>query len=409
MKICQINCVYGVGSTGKIVRDIHHSLINGGIDSIVIAPLKNSFTSEEGVFTISNNFLSYGSAILRRYLGMTYDWAYIQTRGIINILKKEKPDIVHLQCINGNDINIYLLEKYLAENNVKTLYTIHAEFPYTGGCGYAFSCERFLSGCGHCPCLKESTQSPFIDGTHRTWNKHNNSYSLFKSSNLQFATVSPWLLERSKMSPMLKSFKKESVLNGVETEVFRRVDEKNWREKLGFSDDEKMIVHVTARFTPYENNIKGGHLLVKLAERLKGEKIKIVVAAGDGAVGELPENVIYIGRAKNQQELASLYSEANLSVITSSRETFCMPVAESLCCGTPVVGFKAGGPESIAINKYSEFVEYGNVDALKKSVLKWLITDYNRNEIAQEAQRIYSKEAMTNNYINIYKQLIGQN
>ena len=409
MKICQINCVYGVGSTGKIVRDIHHSLINGGIDSIVIAPLKNSFTSEEGVFTVSNKLLSYGSAILRRYLGMTYDWAYIQTRNIIHILKTEKPDIVHLQCINGNDINIYMLEKYLAEKNIKTLYTIHAEFPYTGGCGYAFSCEKFLSGCGHCPCLRESTQSPFIDGTHRTWNNHKNSYGLFKTSNLQFATVSPWLLERANMSPMLKSFKKESVLNGVETEVFNRNVTKKWREKLGFADDEKMLVHVTARFTPYENNIKGGHLLVKLAERLKREKVKIVVAAGDGVVKDIPGNIIYIGRAKNQQELASLYSEANLSVITSSRETFCMPVAESLCCGTPVVGFKAGGPESIALNKYSEFVEYGDIDALEKTVLTWINKEYNKDEIAKEAQSIYSKEAMTNNYIKIYKQLVREN
>jgi glycosyltransferase involved in cell wall biosynthesis len=35
-----------------------------------------------------------------------------------------------------------------------------------------------------------------------------------------------------------------------------------------------------------------------------------------------------------------------------------MIVAESLCCGTPVVGFKAGGPESIAIDDYCVFVQF---------------------------------------------------
>ncbi len=34
-----------------------------------------------------------------------------------------------------------------------------------------------------------------------------------------------------------------------------------------------------------------------------------------------------------------------------------MVTAESLCCGTPVVGFTAGGPESIAIDAFSNFVE----------------------------------------------------
>ena len=39
-----------------------------------------------------------------------------------------------------------------------------------------------------------------------------------------------------------------------------------------------------------------------------------------------------------------------------------MVTAESLCCGTPVVGFKAGAPEQIAIKEFSEFVEYGDLN-----------------------------------------------
>ena len=30
MKILQVNCVYGHGSTGKITRDIHHALLARG-------------------------------------------------------------------------------------------------------------------------------------------------------------------------------------------------------------------------------------------------------------------------------------------------------------------------------------------------------------------------------------------
>lgn len=112
------------------------------------------------------------------------------------------------------------------------------------------------------------------------------------------------------------------------------------------------------------------------------------------------------GTARNQQELASLYCSVNLTLITSKRETFSMVCAESLCCGTPVVGFKAGGPESIAISDYSDFVEYGNIDLLKRAVEDMLKKKKFVQDIAEEAKNIYSREKMARNYLNVYKQLI---
>lgn len=51
-----------------------------------------------------------------------------------------------------------------------------------------------------------------------------------------------------------------------------------------------------------------------------------------------------------------------------------MVTAESLCCGTPVVGFKAGAPEQIAIKEFSEFVEYGDLNSLYNKMLVILDT-----------------------------------
>jgi len=49
-----------------------------------------------------------------------------------------------------------------------------------------------------------------------------------------------------------------------------------------------------------------------------------------------------------------------------------MVCAESLSCGTPVVGFQAGAPEIISIKRFSEFVPQGDIDALKDVVRNWL-------------------------------------
>ena len=407
MKICQINCIYGIGSTGKITRDIHLSLLRQGFDSIVIAPLKNRFTNDQGVFVVSNKLIAYTSALLKRCLGMQFDWAHIQTLRIIGILRRERPDVVHLQCINGNNINIYMLLRYLAKNKIKTLYTLHAEFPYTGGCGNTMDCERWRTGCGHCPNLKAGTQSPLIDGTHRTWVKQKKIYTLFETDNLHFTAVSPWLLSQANQARMIGRFDKSVVMNGVDTEVFRyEMSNGEWRKRLGLSESEKILLYVTASFYPHEDNLKGGRFILELAQRLKETGVKIVVAANYGDGTNLPDNILYIGRTNSQKELAALYSEADLTIITSRNETFGMPVAESLCCGTPVVGFKAGGPESISISEYSEFAEYSDVDALEACVDKWLNKDVDSELVSQKAIKKYSKEEMTCNYITQYKKLI---
>lgn len=80
-----------------------------------------------------------------------------------------------------------------------------------------------------------------------------------------------------------------------------------------------------------------------------------------------------------------------------------MVCAESLCCGTPVVGFLAGGPETIAISEYSQFCNYGNIEQLEK-----LLSDkrtYEKNIIAEEAQKKYAISEMIEKYIGIYHQM----
>ena len=193
------------------------------------------------------------------------------------------------------------------------------------------------------------------------------------------------------------------VLNGVDTTVFYPHKNSGWREKLGIKKEEKILFYATASFRPYEDNLKGGKYILQLADMLREEKVKIVVAANFAQVDQLPENVIYIGRTKTQIELAELYSDADLSVITSKRETFSMPVAESLCCGTPIVGFEAGGPESIAMQDYSEFVKYGEVKVLAMVINKWLQETYDADKISKEASLLYSKETMTLNYLKLYR------
>ena len=81
-----------------------------------------------------------------------------------------------------------------------------------------------------------------------------------------------------------------------------------------------------------------------------------------------------------------------------------MVTAESLCCGTPVVGFKAGGPESIAIEQYSHFVEQGNINAIIEH-LKTNIA-YDSEAMANQATSLYCQNTMVQMFYMLYIQLV---
>ena len=135
--------------------------------------------------------------------------------------------------------------------------------------------------------------------------------------------------------------------------------------------------------------------------------MKVIVAGPYPEDIQVAENVILLGKVSDQAELAKYYSLADVTLLASKKETFSMVTAESLACGTPVVGFQAGGPEQIAIPEYSSFVNYGDMDALIKTVEMFLGREFEGITISNAAREKYSKEKMTESYLKIYEE-VGQ-
>ena len=136
---------------------------------------------------------------------------------------------------------------------------------------------------------------------------------------------------------------------------------------------------------------------------LKEKNVKIVVAGAFDENIDVPGNVILLGRISDQTLLARYYSMADVTVIASKKETFSMIVAESLCCGTPVVGFFAGGPEKIALNEYSKFVEYGDIEKLADATMNMVSGCTKSEEISKKALEKYSKKIMAQEYLCAYR------
>lgn len=404
MKVLLVNVNAVAGSTGKIVTDIKNSLEAEGHECIVAYGANETVTTHNYYRICPKVERKINSAISRLtgiYYGVFTPFSFFRLRKLI---EKVRPDIVHLHCANGFILDLFKFLEFLSECKIKTVISNHAEFFYTGGCGYAFDCEKWLTGCRKCEDPNYGRIAP-IDNAAYVWKRFNTVLSDFDYENLIITSVSPWGTSRSSKSVWMSKFRHRTVLNGLNTQIFHPVE---YRGQFPIIPTNKpMVLHVTSSFDLSPASIKGGRFIVELANMLPEVTFVVVASSNSVDKDDLPANLILWGKAKNQQELAELYSLANLTVITSRRETFNMTVAESLSCGTPVAGFKAGGPESIALEAYSDFVEYGDVQALAAVISAKLSTHKDSSAISTQAKSRYSKERMTGDYLSVYNELLS--
>lgn len=408
MKILQINCVYKEGSTGKIVADLTGNLrLKGHQVSVAFGGGSTPSRKQNGEYMFTSRMESRVHTFFTKLgLSLYYGGMYLSTARILRYIKQETPDVVHLHCINGSTVNIYKVLQYLGEHHIPTVVTHHAEFYYTGSCGHAFECRKWYENeCRGCKCVYQASYSKTFSRTHEAWKKMRENFATFGTNQLLFTAVSSWVKERSLLSPIVNRYRCEVVKNGVDTEVFHLRRNRNLIKERVYNCNDKIVFHSSASFFPSDaTHNKGGYYVVEMAKRMPDVTFVVACIVHEQNI-QLPPNVFLWGISRNQEELSELYSTANVTLIASKRETFSMVCAESLCCGTPVVGFKAGGPETISLPKYSQFVEYGNIAELQLALQKMLEENWDKEAISNEGQKTFNKDVISEQYLKIYEQL----
>lgn len=401
MKILILNCCYRDGSTGNIVGSIGDVLRAEGHEVLICYGLGNPYIDKYSK-KVCTNLEHNLNALMMRLSGIPFGGLHFSNIRIKKNIRTFKPDVVNIHCMNASTVNLYTLLADLAKCDVKTVISLHAEIYHTAGCEHAFDCMKWVEGCNHCSVYKNSSRSWFFDTSGLAYSKMKKSMQSFNASNMIVTAVSPWLAERARLSSIMKGFRVVSVQNGVNTSVFHYLPNNGLIHKDNY---QKVVLFVTAYLSSSESDIKGGRFLPIIAKALPDYKFVAVYSRTVDDVPVMPDNVELWGRANNQKELAQLYSEADVTMILSRRETFSMVVAESLCCGTPVVGFKAGGPESIALPEYSEFVDYGDVPQIVRALQFDKIKELEKNKISDRVSMAYSESMMAHRYCDLYKEL----
>ena len=401
MKIAQVDVNYGSSSTGKIVCDLHVGLQEIG-HSVRVFYGRGPTTNIDTAFKISHDFEVGFHCLGTRLTGFTGNYSPLATRKLIKAFDSFKPDLVHLHDLHGYFININTIVNYLKINKIATVWTFHCEFMYTGNCGYAYDCNKWQTYCETCPSLESYPKTWFFDRTSKMFDVKHKMFNDFE--NLHIVSPSNWLASRIKKSVIAGNKDVSVISNGLNLDIFYPRDQKGLRKNLNLTD-QFIVLSVGSNFW---SKIKGGKWILKLAEQMP--QVLFIMVGVDSRPHLVPKNVLMISPLRNQNLLAEYYSAADVLLLTSSYETFSMVVAESLACGTPVVGFNSGAPEEVAPSGYGSFVTHGDIEALKVCINAHMKQPKKKKSLRYShfAKKMYSKERMVHEYEVIYKNLLRQ-
>ncbi len=395
----QIDVNYKYSSTGKIVSELHHQLIAHGHQSFACYG-RGENVKEPNVYKFGLDVETNLHALLTRITGLTGVFSPFSTARLIRKIKQFQPDVIHIHELHAYFVNHARLMNYIKKNKIPTVWTFHCEYMYTGKCGHAHDCTKFMKECNHCPQKKEYPKSLIFDFTRHMFRVKKKLFDQFKP--LTIVTPSNWLKERVELS-FLKNYPVIVVHNGIETEhVYFPKDASYLREKHNIDAHKLIIVSVAPNIMSTQ---KGGHLILKLAEKLIDFDVHFVLIGAESTDIEVPMNVTLLGKIYDQNLIRDYYNFADISLIFSQRENFPTTALESLSCGTPLLAFDTGGTKETVSKGFGTLVPYGDIRQAEQLIRTHQIiknTDQAKQECAGIYRELYSKQTMYKNYEKIY-------
>lgn len=402
MKILFIDVNCQQGSTGKLVYDLYTECKKEGHEAAICYG-RGKKIDKPDIFKFGLDIETFFHAAMTRLTGLTGCYSFFSTQRLLRFMNKFKPDVVHIHELHAYFVNIKPIVEYLKIHKIKTIWTFHCEFMYTGKCGHSYECEKWKSHCQYCPNIREYPSSLYFDFTKNMFYHKKKLFENF--NNVTIVTPSKWLANRVKQS-FLKNKEIVVIHNGIDTKsIFypRKFDHLKARHKL---TNEKIILAVAPDIMSEQ---KGGRLVLEIANKMKGENVKFILIGVADLSEKFDDNVIALGRTENQNELAEYYSMGDIFIICSKRENFPTTCIEALSCGTPVCGFDEGGTKETAPDSFGIFVKYREIDDLEKTVRKILHDEIKLKpyeECSNFGKESYDKAIMAKKYINLYKKQV---
>jgi glycosyltransferase involved in cell wall biosynthesis len=308
-------------------------------------------------------------------------------------------DLVHLHWIS-------FLADYASffgsiPDHVPIVWTLHDMNPFTGGCHYSDGCERFKSGCGNCP------QIVAAEPDDVSFDSFQIKRRALANKNIHVVAPSEWLLALSKQSSIWPARTTFNVIKlGFDLNSFFPLDKQLARLKLGLTTDAVLIGFGAEDI---RNRRKGFQHLINCLPQVKTSTPIECLVFGSGEIPDregLP-NMNQLGYVDSVQKQALIYSAADLVVVPSREDNQPQVGLEAMACGTPVIGFDAGGiPEYVRDGLTGWLVELGDEEQLAARISQLVDDADTRTSMSIRARAMMEAEfdivTQADKYVSLY-------
>jgi len=403
MRIVEINSV-NRGSTGNIMLGVASVARDNGYDVLVCYPKSrdNMLKYKKGDYLIGNRFSRNVGRLLSQHFKSEHCIHICSTLRLICKLKRFHPDVIHIHNIHDSFLNFPLFFRYIKSAGMPIVWTLHDCWLYTGHCTHyvGTGCNMWQIECKDCKYYDQYPHSSYDDSSYNF--KLKQRILLGLGHKLVLAPVSKWLADELKKS-FLKNVKCQVMSNGIDMDVFKPITAAGVRDKYGIPDGRIILAAATEW-----SDRKGLRDYYMLAKMLSKNEYIVLVGIGNDLIENLPAGIVGVKRTDSKEDMAKLYSLANVVLSLSYAETFGLTIIESIACGTPVVAYNNTAQPELINSENGLIVETGNVDAVyaaiqqifaqKKETWSFLC----RQSIVNK----YDEQKLYKEYLNVFKQVI---
>lgn len=401
MKVLQINSVCGLGSTGRITNDIDSKLKENNIESYIAYGRETSIKNEHTLIIGGKLDYYVHGGLTRLFDTHAQFGSRTATKRFIEQVKKIDPDVIHLHNIHGYYLNIKILFDYLRISCKPVIWTLHDCWGFTGHCSH-FSyaqCDKWIEGCHNCLQTRSYPASVLIDNSKRNYRIKRNLFTSL--DNITLVTPSQWLAGLVAQS-FLAKYPVRVIHNGIDIDVFKPVASESVRKK--FAEGNRFIILGVA--SKWDQR-KGLNHFIELSKMINNDCVIVLVGLSEKQIAELPPNIIGIKRTSNINELAQIYSAADVFINPTLEDNFPTVNLEALACGTPVITFNTGGSPEAINSDCGYVVEIGDIFAVKKLIdqIRNKGKPYYFDQCVKRTKDNFNKNDRFDDYVELYKQL----
>ncbi len=320
-------------------------------------------------------------------------------------IQRPRADVINLHWV----ARFVDYHKFFTASRTKcpVVWTLHDMNPFTGGCHYDQGCGKYTNTCGACPLLGSTAEH---DLAWEVFDTKKRIFDAWPAKMLHIVAPSKWLADESKNSALLSKFDATTIPNSIETDIFKPRGKSEARTALSLPQDAKIVLFVS-------NHIglarKGFRELVHALSLVPDNKDLMLLGVGDSHVLDIdaPFRIGQIDFLNDDHMTALLYNAADLTALPSKQDNLPNIILESMSCGTPIVGFDAGGIPDIIRHKENGFLaRAGNVGALATAISEALDDLDALRKCGERARALiqneYSLATQALAYKNLYQSVI---